>query len=222
MSIPKDLVVLGGGGHAGVVIQAAQSRPKEWNVVGFVDPSAGDATAGRLGVQHLGEDDIKIAGDPAFRNCSFVLGLGSTFEARARREVVSRTRLAPERWATVLHAGAWVAPSAVLGPGTVVLATAVVNPGAVVGAHGIVNTGAIVEYDAALGAYVHAAPAAVVGARTKIGDGAYLGMGCRIRERLSLGANVRVGMGAVVLRSVAEGRVVIGVPAKDMAPADER
>ena len=69
---------------------------------------------------------------------------------------------------------------------------------------------------------MHVAPAAVVAARTKIGDGSYLGIGCRIRERLTLGQDVRVGMGAVVLRSVDDGRVVIGVPAKDMAPADER
>jgi sugar O-acyltransferase (sialic acid O-acetyltransferase NeuD family) len=220
--VKKDLVVIGGGGHARAVIQAAQTQPDEWNVVGFVDPNAGEAEAVTLGVRHLGEDEVRTASDPAFRHCWFVLGLGSTFEARARREVVKRMKLAPERWGTVTHARAWVAPTATLGPGTVVLAGAVVNAGAKVGLHGIVNTSAVVEYDVTLGEYVHAAPATVVAARTKIGSGSYLGIGCRIRERLTLGEDVKVGMGAVVLRSVPAGRVVIGVPAKDMAPADER
>ena len=222
MSNAKDLIVVGGGGHAGVVIQAALSRAGEWNVVGFIDPSVDGATVGRLGVRHLGEDEIRIAADPAFKSCGFVLGLGSTFDARTRREVVARMKLPPERWATVIHDRAWVAPTASLGAGTVVLAGAVVNAGAVVGPHGIVNTGSILEYDTVIGGFVHVAPAAVVAARTKIGDGSYLGIGCRIRERLTIGQDVRVGMGAVVLRSVNDGRVVIGVPAKDMAPADER
>jgi acetyltransferase EpsM len=220
MSSAKDLIVLGGGGHARVVIQAAQSKPGEWNLAGYVDPTKRDSS--RLGVKYLGEDDVKIASDPAFAHCRFVLGLGSTFEARARREIVQRLKLASERWATVVHARACVSPTAALAPGCVVLAGAYVNAGAAIGPHGIVNTGAIIEYDAVLGGFVHAAPAAVVAARTRIGDGSYLGIGCRIRERLTLGENVRVGMGAVVLRSVPSDRVVIGVPAKDMAPADER
>jgi acetyltransferase EpsM len=209
----KTLVVLGGGGHARVVIQAAQSS-REWNVIGYVDPVKRDAS--RLGVPYLGEDAAKVVADPALARASFVLGVGSTFQARVRREIVERCRLSPARWASVVHARAVVSPTAQLGPGSVVLAGAVVNAGAQVGAHSIVNSGAIVEYDSVLGAYVHAAPAAVVAAR------AYLGIGCRIRERLTLGENVKVGMGAVVLRSVPSDRVVIGVPAKDMAPADER
>lgn len=219
MTTTQDLIVLGGGGHARVVIQAAQSRG-EWNVVGYVDPNKRDAS--RLGTRYLGEDAAKVALDPAFANCRFVLGVGSTFEARVRREIVQQSRVPAGRWATVVHARAVVSPTATLGPGTVVLAGALVNAGASVGAHAIVNSGAILEYDSVLGAFVHAAPAVVVAARARIGEGAYLGIGCRIRERLTLGENVKVGMGAVVLRSVPDGRVVIGVPAKDMAPADER
>ena len=220
MSTIRDLVVLGGGGHARVVIQAAQSRPTEWNVVGYVDPNTRDAS--RLGARYLGEDEARVAADPTFAKCRFVLGIGSTFQAGARREIVQRVKLPADRWATVIHARAIVSPTAVIGPGTVVLAGAMVNANASVGAHCIVNSGAILEYDSVLGAYVHAAPAVVVAARAKIGEGSYLGIGCRIRERLTLGDNVKVGMGAVVLRSVPSDRVVIGVPAKDMAPADER
>lgn len=218
MSTSQDLIVLGGGGHARVVLQAAQSSG--WNVVGYVDPSKRDAS--RFGVRYLGDDEAKVANDGAFTRCRFVLGIGSTFQAQARREIVERVKLPPERWASVTHARAIVSPTASVGPGAVVLAGAILNAGAGVGAHSIINTGAIIEYDAVIGAYVHAAPAVVVAARARIGEGSYLGIGCRVRERLTLGENVKVGMGAVVLRSVPSDRVVIGVPAKDMAPADER
>jgi acetyltransferase EpsM len=222
MITSKDLIVIGGGGHARVVIQAAQASGGEWNLVGYVDPNEREATAGRLGVRHLGDDEARLAADPAFAHARFVLGIGSTLEARVRREIAGRTKLPPERWATIIHPMAWVSPTAQLGPGCVVLAGAAVNAGAVVGPQCIINTGAIVEYDAAIAGFVHAAPASVVGARAQIGEGTYLGIGCRIRERLTLGKDVKVGMGSVVLRSVPDGRVVIGVPAKDMAPFDEK
>src|ERR1700676_2242430 len=46
----RDLIVIGGGEHARVVIEAALTVPGQWHVVGFVDPSACEETAARLNV----------------------------------------------------------------------------------------------------------------------------------------------------------------------------
>lgn len=218
----KDLVVIGGGGHARVLIEAALSRPGSWNVLGFVDPAPCADTVERLGVKRVGEDETKVATDPAFQKCLFAIGVGSVADAGARREIVNRCRLAPDQWATVIHAQAWVSPTAKLGPGVSILAGAAVNAGARIGVHSIVNTSAIVEYDVTVGDFTHVGPAAAIGARAEIGEGSYLGIGCRIRDRVKMGKNVRVGMGAVVLHSVSDGRIVIGVPAKDMARGAEQ
>ena len=74
-----------------------------------------------------------------------------------------------------------------------------------------------IGYDATLGAFTHASPATAIGARATVGNFCYLGLGCRIRDRVTIGNNVTVGMGAVVLNTIPDDRVVIGVPAKDMA-----
>ena len=47
-----------------------------------------------------------------------------------------------------------------------------------------------------------------------IGDYSQISMGARIRNKIKIGRNVLVGMGAVVARDVADDEIVFGVPAK--------
>jgi acetyltransferase EpsM len=206
---PAELIVVGGGEHARVVIETAQSRPDRWRVVGFTDPTPCGETARRLSLQWLGPDD---QADLAGRWC--VIGLGNIGVSPRRRELAERLARAGARFASVVHQRAWASETAVVGAGAVVMAGAVVNSGASIGNHCIVNTGAIVEHDVTLGAYAHVGPAAAIGGGTTVGEGSYLGLGCRIRDHLQIGARVAVGMGAVVVRGVKDDATVMGVPAR--------
>lgn len=47
-----------------------------------------------------------------------------------------------------------------------------------------------------------------------VGDGVVIGAGAKVLGPLTLGAGVRVGANSVVIRDVADGRTVIGIPAK--------
>jgi acetyltransferase EpsM len=208
---PESLIVVGGGEHARVVIEAARSRPDLWEVIGFADPSPCLETSERLKLPRVGGDGecLRLAG-----TCQFILGVGGHRGGPCRRRLVETYERAGTRWATVVHARAWVSESAVLGPGVVVGAGAVVNSGARIGAHGVINTGAIVEHDVELGAFTHVGPGAVIGGGTRVGADTYLGLGCRLRDHIEVGAGVTVGMGAVVVAPVRGGLVVAGVPAR--------
>ncbi|MBI1816457.1 MAG: acyltransferase [Deltaproteobacteria bacterium] len=61
-------------------------------------------------------------------------------------------------------------------------------------------------------------------ARLRIGAGAYIGAGATVLPGVTIGAAAIVGAGAVVVRDVAPGTVVAGVPAAkiDAHPSDER
>jgi acetyltransferase EpsM len=54
----------------------------------------------------------------------------------------------------------------------------------------------------------------VVGGGTKIGDHAYVGLGARVRDHVTIGARALVAMGAVVISNVDADAVVLGVPAR--------
>jgi sugar O-acyltransferase (sialic acid O-acetyltransferase NeuD family) len=213
------LVVLGGGEHARVVIDAATSSG-DWVVQGYAAPQA---SPGSMDAPWLGGDaDLleRLAALPADGRPWLVIGFGGDAGGAgmaARADTADRFG-SDARWATIVHATAWVSPGATIEPGAVILAQAVVNHGAHVGRHTIVNSGAIVEHDVTVGAGSHVAPGAVIGGGTRIGSGTFVGLGARVRDHLEIGPNVVIGMGAVVVASVAAGREVVGIPARERAP----
>ncbi|NVB83379.1 MAG: NeuD/PglB/VioB family sugar acetyltransferase, partial [Kofleriaceae bacterium] len=190
------LVVIGGGEHARVVIDAIRAQPSTWTLEGFVDPDPCTVTQQRSGIRWLGSDD-EVLRDVAAR--FFVIGVGAVGVSDARRAIAARYDAAGARWATIVHPRATVSTTARLAPGVVVLANAVINTGAEVGVHGVINTGAIVEHDVTLGAFAQVGPGATLGGGVRVGDASYIGLGARVRDHISIGTRATVGMGAVVV-----------------------
>jgi acetyltransferase EpsM len=209
----RRLIVVGGGEHAAVVVDAARTEPDAWELIGFSDPSPAASAAHRLGLDHLGDDlglAARLAGGRGDESW-LVLGFGAP--PAARRAAVERLGTAAH-WATIVHRSAWVSPAAVVGEGTVVLAGAIVNAGARIGRHAIVNTRAVVEHDVRLGDFAHVAPGALIGGGATIGDDAFVGLGGLVRDHVDVGAGASVGMGAVVVDDVAASATVVGSPAR--------
>ena len=212
------LVVLGGGEHGRVVVEAALGRPDAFSTVSITDPEIPAGPTSLAGVASLGDDDALAAclADPSARNDArpaLVLGLGLPGRAAVRRRL--QERFSTERWAVVVHAWAHVAPSATLEPGVIVLAGAVVGTGAMIGRHSILNSGAIVEHDVRIGENTHVAPGVVIGGGAQVGSGVVIGLGARIRDHVTVGDGATIAMGAVVVGDVAAGTTVFGVPARE-------
>lgn len=208
----RDLVLLGGGGHARSVLAALALSGEE--VRGFIGPDTADRD---LSLPHLGGDELLDGFDPA--RTSIVNGLGAVgARARMHRLAVSRG-LTVE---TVVHPRAFVDPSVRLGAGAQVLAGAIVNAGAVIGDGVLINSGAIVEHDAVIGDHAHLAPGSVLAGDVRVGEGAHIGLGSRILQGLTVGSGSTVGAGAVVLTDVPDGTTVVGVPARPMRKKDEQ
>jgi acetyltransferase EpsM len=204
------IVLIGGGEHARVLIEAVRSTSGAPEVIGFVDPEPCEETTRRLRVPRLGGEDILVDHPGAVG----VLGFAAPDARERRRETVRRLSPLLSGWATVIHAAAWVSPTATIGEGAVIMAGAVVQSGAMIGAHGIVNSGAVVEHDVVLGEHVHVAPGATLGGAVRVGAMAHIGLGAAVRDHISIGPGATVGMGAVVVRDVGPGVTVMGVPAR--------
>jgi acetyltransferase EpsM len=209
--MPRDLILIGGGEHARVVADAALSRPKIWNVIGFVDPRPCPDTTAGLGLHQFADDDEALA---RAGEAWFVMGIGRLGSVALRRRLVALYSAAGARWASVIHAGAIVSRNAILCEGVVIFAGAIVNTGAVLGAHSVANTSVVIEHDVKLGEFTIAAPGVVVGGGAQIEEDCYLGLGSRVRDHICVGRGTTVGMGAVVVQTLPAGVQVFGVPAR--------
>jgi acetyltransferase EpsM len=207
---PLRIVLIGGGEHARVIIDAMRANGTIDALAGFVDDAACEELTRRFSVPRLGTD----ANLSARMDLNGILGFGGVHAAERRRAAVERLTGRVRGWATVVHSNAILAADVKPDAGTVIFAGAVINCGASVGAHCIVNTGAIIEHDVLLGDHTQVSPGAVLGGGVRVGEGAYIGLGARIRDHVTIGRGAVVGMGAVVVRDVAPGATALGVPAR--------
>ncbi len=204
-------VILGGGGHARVVIDSLRgSGIGEPLAVLDANPSLWGKNL--LGVPIRGGDEL-IAEFANQGATHFVVGLGSVGDHRPRRRLFEMGAAHGLTPLTVCHPSAVCSRWANLGAGSVLFPYAVVNAGAALGVNTIVNTGAIVEHDCVLGDHVHVATGARLCSTIHVGDGAHIGAGATIRQRISIGRGAVIGAGAVVVKDVESQTVVVGVPA---------
>jgi sugar O-acyltransferase (sialic acid O-acetyltransferase NeuD family) len=198
------LIIIGGGGHALVVAEAAVSLGMP--VEGFLDDDPGAAlVAGNPSFPRLGA----LSGAPDVPPPGWIIGLG---DLSMRRAWISRWGVQGAR--TVMHRLSIPSPSAEIGAGVYIGPGAIVHTRAQLGAHSIINSGAIVEHECNVGENVHIAPGAVLGGRVRVGADSLVGIGSRVLPCLTIGRRCTIGAGAVVTRHVPDGAVFVGVPGK--------
>lgn len=194
----RPVIVIGGGGHASVVIDALALGNAR--LLGLVDP----ALAGREGLVHgialLGGDEALEEQDPA--KVILANGIGSTRNTRLRTKIFLRLKEAGFVFTPVVHPAAIIAPSAILAEGAQVMAGAVVQPGAVIGADALVNTRASVDHDCRIGAHCHIAPGVTLSGGVTLGEGVHVGSGAVIIQGITIGEGALVAAGAIVTRDV--------------------
>jgi UDP-hydrolysing UDP-N-acetyl-D-glucosamine 2-epimerase len=210
----RKCVILGGGGHAKVLIDSIRASAAA-NPIAVLDANSKLWRKTLLGVPILGNDS-KLPSLLRKGVRHFAVGLGSIGDSGPRRrlfEMALRHGLKP---LTVIHPSAVVSGHAIVGGGSQVFPRGIVNPGSKLGANVIVNTGAIVEHDCEIGDHVHVATGARLAGGVRVGANAHIGAGATIRQRASIGKGAVVGAGAVVVKDVAPWTVVAGVPAKPL------
>ncbi len=202
-----SLVLLGGGGHAAVVAEAA--RTCGWTIVGYLDDGPATEAARLVGLQHLGAiHDLD-------RFPTAALGHAAVGDGALRRRWLDALGdlVAP----AIVHESAVVSPSARLAEGCFIGPRAVVNARATVGRGVVVNTGAIVEHDCVLGAFCHIGPGAALGGAATVGEEATVGLNASILRRVRIGASATLGAGGVAVRDLPQGVTAVGIPAREFA-----
>jgi len=197
----KPVIILGGGGHARVVIDAL--RRAGHTIAGVVDPKPDVAETLPEDIEWLGVDLSNARASEVV----VAIGVGSidVGEKNPRPAVFAEAKAGGFEILSFRHPSAIVAEDVELGEGTQVMAGAILQPGVHTGINCIVNTGASLDHDCWIGDHVHIAPGVVLSGTVAVGDGCHLGTGAIVIQNIRIGAEAMIAAGAVVTEHVAPG-----------------
>lgn len=202
----RNVLIVGGGGHAKVVIEVFRSAGHE--PAGVLDPHTSEHHV--LGVPVLGGDDrAQQLFKDGYLHAHVAIG-----ENALRQRIGDRLKEMGFGLMNALHPSAVVSPSAELGVGIAVMANAVINAKACVSDFVIVNTGAIVEHDCLVGVGTHVAPRSVMGGNVVLEGCVLFGIGAVARPLSRVGARAVVGAGSVIIGTIDADSIVAGNPAR--------
>lgn len=192
--------ILGIGGHAKVVIDAALKSGNKITAV-FDDDTSTHGTA-FCGYKVKGNIENSINGQA-------IIAIGNN----AVRQAISK-RLSYIKWQPVIHPTAIISEDVEIGEGSVIMAGAIIQPGTKIGNHCIINTGVCIDHDCIVGDYTHIAPNCGIAGGVKIGEGVLIGIGTSITQYLKIGEWTTVGAGSAVIKDLPANCTAVGVPAK--------
>lgn len=205
-----DLVVVGGGGHAKVVISLLK-KIRAFRILGYTDLRDQGPLSG---VDYLGSDEVLMGLVRGAERCSAVVGVGQIRLSAIRRQLYEKLMGMGFLLPAIVSPDAVLNSDVAVGSGTVIGDGVVINTGARIGIGSIVNTGCIIDHDCEVGDYVHVATGAVLSGGVKVGSGSMIGAGATVIQYRTIGENCLIGAGSVVVNDCLLPGSYFGVPAR--------
>lgn len=205
----KKIVLIGAGGHCKVIIDIIKSMG-EYEIVGITDKRS---NASVLGIPIIGNDSAlsEIYNDGV--KCAFVC-IGALNNINNRNIIYNKLKDTGFVIPVLVHKTAIISEFSHVDKGTCVMAGAIINAGATIGENCIINTGSVIEHDCKIENNTHISPNVSIGGGVSIGFNCHIGIGSSVIHQKTIGNNVTIGAGSVVIENIADNLLAVGVPAK--------
>lgn len=201
------IVLLGGGGHCKVVMDAIQKEGK-YKIAGIVDPGLNPGET-VMGVKVLGGDNILESLKKKGIKYAMVT-VGSVGDCTIRKNLSESIIEAGLEMPVIIHPAAVVADDVEIGPGTFVAASATINPGTKIGHNTIINTSSSVDHDCEIGDFVHIAPGVTLSGGVKVGDSTHIGTGASVTHYIEIGKKSFISAGVLIKAHIPDETKVSG------------
>lgn len=111
-----------------------------------------------------------------------------------------------------IHPMAVLGSGMTMGKGIMIAANVAVNPMSQIGEGVILNTGSIIEHECIIHHFAHIAPGATLAGNVRVGPCSFVGANAVVKQGITIGSNVTIGAGAVVIKDVPDNATVVGNP----------
>ncbi len=205
-----EIILLGGGGHAKVLIDLINTS-MQFEISGILDTQLEIGTK-VLNVPVLGDDDL-LSGLYSKGIKNVCIAIGSVKDNTRRRNLFDKVKQMGFLVPYLLHPQAIISKNVRFSEGVQIMAGVNVQTDSLFKENTIINTGAIIEHDCSIGSHVHICSGVVISGGCTVGDGTFIGAGATVIQGINIGACVTVAAGAVVAKDVPDRSTVKGIPA---------
>jgi UDP-perosamine 4-acetyltransferase len=167
MKSSKQVILVGGGGHASVLVDILSTVNIE--LLGYV--SLKDEN---IDLTYLGSDsylESSLANDSLY----LVNGIGSTHLPIHRKNIFEKYKRLGYNFLTLIHPTAIISTTAKIHEGAQVMAGSIIQPHCVIHENSIINTASSIDHHSIIEAHSHIAPGVTICGNVKIGKGSHVG-----------------------------------------------
>jgi UDP-perosamine 4-acetyltransferase len=198
----KDKIVLiGGGGHCKVVIDAIR-KVGLYEITGILDLKMprGERV---LGIEVLGGDALLQELYNSGTKLAFIT-VGSTKDCAIRLKLYNMLKKIGFSLPVIVHPNSVIGEGVSASEGTFVAGGVVINAGTEIGKNAIINTSSSIDHDCEIGDFVHIAPGVILSGGVKVGDSVHIGTGANVVQYLNVGKGAFVPAGVTVIKDVSD------------------
>ncbi|MFN3343928.1 MAG: acetyltransferase [Flavobacteriales bacterium] len=210
------IAIFGAGGlgkETLVLINQINTRQKHWNIIGFFDDGVQKGTT-VAGLPLLGGIDELNSYE---RELSVVIAVG---DPRVKRLIVDRIKNPNVKYPSLIHPTATIGEGIKVGEGCIITAGCRLTIHITLNDFVLLNLNTTIGHDVSIGSYSSVMPGVHLSGYVQLGKEVLIGTGASVLQHASIADRAVVGAGAVVNRSVEEGRTVAGVPARPIKKND--
>lgn len=195
----EPYVLLGGGGHASVLLDTLLECGA--SVVGIISPEPITKRKVFCGVVHFSSDEeFKAAFIPG--EVGIVNGIGPTPKSNLRQQLQLQYESCGYQFFDVISPLAVISRFSEWGNSVQVMAGATLQTGVKLGKASVINTGAVLDHDCVVGDYTHVAPGATLCGGVVLADNVYVGANATIFPGVNIGCGAIIGAGTIVTEDV--------------------
>lgn len=198
-----------GGSGRGIhdLAEIINQKTQRWNKILFIDDMLPEGLAHDLERYHFDTITSKFA----INEIEIALAVG---EPVSKCIIEEKVRSVGCVFATLIHPGAEISPSAKIGSGAIIRKGAILSCDAVIGNNVFIEPYGTVGHDSMVGDNCQISQFAVIAGNCTIGKNTFIGLSVSIKEKTKVGNNVIISMGACVMRDIPDDVVVGGNPAR--------